>query len=223
MNLASSDKPEGKVKTSRKRQQPDEESTDCGVPPTRARLAVPLIESVAKSIPVTSIPNTALCLEDVKPTFEPLKVCLDDDSSLEDGDEDIFDDKDFCFGDDDFQALLTRETKGKRTLASNTMMQPAQISQPPPPSASGTRNADIPSREADTIHSATNGTSDSPEEIAIAIEVPSAEAISQASESSCPSGEHNFILCRLCIKVKFSEHVGLPVCRVVPVSLSFRW
>lgn len=44
----------------------------------------------------------------VTPTFEPLKVCLDDDSSIEDGDEDMFDDDAFYFGDEDFQALLSR-------------------------------------------------------------------------------------------------------------------
>lgn len=38
-------------------------------------------------------------------TFEPLKVCLDDDSSIEDSDEDMFDDDAFTFGDDDFLAL----------------------------------------------------------------------------------------------------------------------
>eukprot|EP00569_Conticribra_weissflogii_P004342 CAMPEP_0171342272 /NCGR_PEP_ID=MMETSP0878-20121228/13879_1 /TAXON_ID=67004 /ORGANISM="Thalassiosira weissflogii, Strain CCMP1336" /LENGTH=333 /DNA_ID=CAMNT_0011844897 /DNA_START=309 /DNA_END=1310 /DNA_ORIENTATION=- len=184
MNLASFDKPEEKMKPSRKRQQPDEESTDCGVPPTLARLTVPLIESVAESTPFINIPITSLRLEDVKPTFEPLKVCLDDDSSLEDGDEDIFDDKDFYFGDDDFQALIARETKGQRTLTSNTITQPAQIPHLTPPFTSGNQNAYIPSREADTMLPATIGTSDAPEDIAIAIEVPSAVAISQASESS---------------------------------------
>ncbi|KAL7515544.1 hypothetical protein ACHAXN_013427 [Cyclotella atomus] len=47
-------------------------------------------------------------LHGVQPTFEPLKVCLDDDSSIEDGDEDMFDDDAFYFGDEDFQALLSR-------------------------------------------------------------------------------------------------------------------
>ena len=41
--------------------------------------------------------------------FEPLKVCLDDDSSIEDGDEDMFDDDAFTFGDEDFQALMSHE------------------------------------------------------------------------------------------------------------------
>lgn len=65
-------------------------------------------------------------LHDVKPTFEPLKVCLDDDSSIEDGDEDMFDDDAFYFGDEDFQALLSRTpTKAPvspRILTSCTML-----------------------------------------------------------------------------------------------------
>jgi hypothetical protein len=42
-------------------------------------------------------------------TYEPLKVCLDDDSSIEDGDEDMFDDDAFTFGDEDFQAIMSHE------------------------------------------------------------------------------------------------------------------
>mmetsp|Transcript_32597 Transcript_32597/g.68533 ORF Transcript_32597/g.68533 Transcript_32597/m.68533 type:complete len:280 (-) Transcript_32597:211-1050(-) len=49
------------------------------------------------------------CLFDMATTFEPLKVCLDDDSSIEDGDEDMFDDDAFTFGDEDFQALMSHE------------------------------------------------------------------------------------------------------------------
>ena len=41
-------------------------------------------------------------------TTEPLKVCLDDDSSLEDGDADLFDDDAFAFDDTDFRALMAR-------------------------------------------------------------------------------------------------------------------
>ena len=48
-------------------------------------------------------------LRDGATTFEPLKVCLDDDSSIEDGDEDMFDDDAFTFGDEDFQALMSHE------------------------------------------------------------------------------------------------------------------
>ena len=65
-------------------------------------------------------------LHDIHPTFEPLKVCLDDDSSIEDGDEDMFDDDAFYFGDEDFQALLSRTpTKAPvspRILTSSTML-----------------------------------------------------------------------------------------------------
>ena len=47
-------------------------------------------------------------------TFEPLKVCLDDDSSIEDSDdEDMFDDDAFTFGDEDFQALMSHMKKSQ--------------------------------------------------------------------------------------------------------------
>jgi hypothetical protein len=42
-------------------------------------------------------------------TYEPLKVGLDDDSSIEDDDEDMFDDDAFTFGDEDFQAIMSHE------------------------------------------------------------------------------------------------------------------
>ena len=59
--------------------------------------------------PLTSDPLTDLMgINRTDATFEPLKVCLDDDSSIEDGDEDMFDDDAFYFGDEDFQALLSR-------------------------------------------------------------------------------------------------------------------
>lgn len=45
-----------------------------------------------------------------KPIYEPLKVCLDDDSSIEDEDEDMFDDDAFTFGDEDFEALMSHES-----------------------------------------------------------------------------------------------------------------
>jgi len=53
----------------------------------------------------------------MEPTVEPLKVCLDDDSSIEDGDEDMFDDDAFYFGDEDFEALMSHESM-KRTRRS---------------------------------------------------------------------------------------------------------
>lgn len=59
--------------------------------------------------PLTSDPLIDLMgINRTEATFEPLKVCLDDDSSIEDGDEDMFDDDAFYFGDEDFQALLSR-------------------------------------------------------------------------------------------------------------------
>jgi hypothetical protein len=52
-------------------------------------------------------------------TFEPLKVCLDDDSSIEDEDEDMFDDDAFTFDDNDFQAIMSHEAFKRMSL--NTM------------------------------------------------------------------------------------------------------
>mmetsp|Transcript_9926 Transcript_9926/g.21469 ORF Transcript_9926/g.21469 Transcript_9926/m.21469 type:complete len:337 (+) Transcript_9926:44-1054(+) len=53
------------------------------------------------------------------PTIEPLKVCLDDDSSIEDGDEDMFDDDAFTFGDEDFQALMSHESMKRMSASFN--------------------------------------------------------------------------------------------------------
>mmetsp|Transcript_9405 Transcript_9405/g.15342 ORF Transcript_9405/g.15342 Transcript_9405/m.15342 type:complete len:320 (-) Transcript_9405:62-1021(-) len=58
-----------------------------------------------------------ICLAVVATTFEPLKVCLDDDSSIEDGDEDMFDDDAFTFGDEDFQALMSHEAMKRMTVS----------------------------------------------------------------------------------------------------------
>ena len=57
-------------------------------------------------------------LDGIEPMIEPLKVCLDDDSSIEDGDEDMFDDDAFYFGDEDFAALMSHESM-KRTRRSS--------------------------------------------------------------------------------------------------------
>jgi hypothetical protein len=65
-------------------------------------------ETQPSSGPATSQLDRFTDFGPVTPTFEPLKVCLDDDSSIEDGDEDMFDDDAFYFGDEDFQALLSR-------------------------------------------------------------------------------------------------------------------
>eukprot|EP00581_Thalassiosira_minuscula_P028199 CAMPEP_0183751520 /NCGR_PEP_ID=MMETSP0739-20130205/1786_1 /TAXON_ID=385413 /ORGANISM="Thalassiosira miniscula, Strain CCMP1093" /LENGTH=316 /DNA_ID=CAMNT_0025987759 /DNA_START=289 /DNA_END=1239 /DNA_ORIENTATION=- len=53
----------------------------------------------------------------VATSIEPLKVCLDDDSSIEDDEDDMFDDDAFTFGDEDFEALMSHEAM-KRTAAS---------------------------------------------------------------------------------------------------------
>lgn len=50
------------------------------------------------------------------PTFEPLKLCLDD-SSTED-DEDMFDDDAFTFGDEDFQTLMSHESMKRMSIRS---------------------------------------------------------------------------------------------------------
>lgn len=52
-------------------------------------------------------------------TYEPLKVCLDDDSSIEDGDEDMFDDDAFTFGDEDFQAIMSHEASKRMSTSIN--------------------------------------------------------------------------------------------------------
>lgn len=70
----------------------------------------------------------------IEPSIEPLKVCLDDDSSIEDDDEDMFDDDAFYFGDEDFEALMSHESM-KRTRRSTAPASAAlgnQISIQPP-------------------------------------------------------------------------------------------
>ena len=51
--------------------------------------------------------------------YEPLKVCLDDDSSIEDDEEDMFDDDAFTFGDEDFEALMSHESMKRVVSSSN--------------------------------------------------------------------------------------------------------
>ncbi|KAL7465210.1 hypothetical protein ACHAXS_005540 [Conticribra weissflogii] len=198
MNVANPDEHEvGAMVLSRKRQQPDEATTDFGIPATIARLAGPLNEPTAESPPCVNIPETSLRLEDVKPTFEPLKVCLDDDSSLDDGEENIFDDKDFYFGDEDIQSLMARDTKSRKISTSNTShIQPSRILSPPASlsCATLTLNASVPSREVDTMFTAAKSNSQAPAETANAIKQPTSEAILLSSASSCPSGEHKGVL-----------------------------
>lgn len=50
------------------------------------------------------------------PTFEPLKLCLDDSST--EGDEDMFDDDAFTFGDEDFQALMAHDSMRRMSTKS---------------------------------------------------------------------------------------------------------
>uniref|UniRef100_A0A6S9DN39 Uncharacterized protein n=1 Tax=Ditylum brightwellii TaxID=49249 RepID=A0A6S9DN39_9STRA len=67
--------------------------------PNMENPAVPLLQSAVINQP--SLPQTPTsCLGDVTPFYETLKVCLDDDTSMEDEDDDYFDDEDFFIGED---------------------------------------------------------------------------------------------------------------------------
>lgn len=68
----------------------------------------------ASSAEGTSSSESSFDLHKKTTIFEPLKVCLDDDSSIEDSDdEDMFDDDAFTFGDEDFQALMSHMKKSQ--------------------------------------------------------------------------------------------------------------
>ncbi|KAL7492728.1 hypothetical protein ACHAWT_001746 [Skeletonema menzelii] len=71
-------------------------------------------------------------LRGLEPILEPLKVCLDDDSSIEDGDEDMFDDDAFYFGDEDFAALMSHESMKRRASAPASAALANQSSLHPP-------------------------------------------------------------------------------------------
>ena len=73
-------------------------------------------------------------LSGIEPLSEPLKVCLDDDSSIEDGDEDMFDDDAFYFGDEDFAALMSHESmkRPRRSTAPASAALASQSSLHPP-------------------------------------------------------------------------------------------
>ena len=76
------------------------------------------------SVPVKSTVERADDTNDVHqnflidhvPTFEPLKLCLDDSST--EGDEDMFDDDAFTFGDEDFQALMAHDSMRQMSIKS---------------------------------------------------------------------------------------------------------
>lgn len=54
------------------------------------------------------------------PTFEPLKLCLDDSST--EGDEDMFDDDAFTFGDEDFQTLMSHDCMKRMSIKSQMLL-----------------------------------------------------------------------------------------------------
>ena len=86
--------------------------------------------------------DDSLDMQQIMTTYEPLKVCLDDDSSIEDGDDDddMFDDDAFTFGDEDFQALMAHNMK--KVTASITSHESGRISAPSTTTASlSTSNA----------------------------------------------------------------------------------
>lgn len=69
-------------------------------------------------------------LGDVATTFEPLKVGLDDDSSIDDSDDDMFDDDAFTFGDEDFAALMSHETMKRMSVSIKSQTPPSRAAVP---------------------------------------------------------------------------------------------
>ena len=82
-----------------------------------------------QTIPSSTNDDDSLDVQQIMTTYEPLKVCLDDDSSIEDGDDDddMFDDDAFTFGDEDFQALMAHDNM-KKVTASITSHESGRIS-----------------------------------------------------------------------------------------------
>lgn len=82
-----------------------------------------------QTIPSSTNDDDSLDVQQIMTTYEPLKVCLDDDSSIEDGDDDddMFDDDAFTFGDEDFQALMAHDNM-KKVTASITSHESERIS-----------------------------------------------------------------------------------------------
>lgn len=77
-------------------------------------MTAPRVELGGASSVGTSSSESSFDLHKKTTIFEPLKVCLDDDSSIEDSDdEDMFDDDAFTFGDEDFQTLMSNMKKSQ--------------------------------------------------------------------------------------------------------------
>ena len=77
-------------------------------------MTAPPVELVGVSAAGTPSAESSFDLHKKTTIFEPLKVCLDDDSSIEDSDdEDMFDDDAFTFGDEDFQTLMSNMKKSQ--------------------------------------------------------------------------------------------------------------
>ncbi|KAL7543975.1 hypothetical protein ACHAXR_013470 [Thalassiosira sp. AJA248-18] len=79
------------------------------------------------SVAASPVAHNKLCLGDVATSFEPLKVCLDDDSSIEDSDDDMFDDDAFTFGDEDFQAIMSHEAMKRMIKPHTPSASPASV------------------------------------------------------------------------------------------------
>ena len=87
----------------------------CSTDSFAAQIMAPITKERTRcggEVPTMMLSEAVDCPGDTwtKPTYETLKVCLDDDSSIEDEDEDMFDDDAFTFGDEDFEALMSHES-----------------------------------------------------------------------------------------------------------------
>jgi len=96
---------------------------------SNSSLQIAASSRVSAAKPPSSTNDDSLDVQQIMTTYEPLKVCLDDDSSIEDGDDenDMFDDDAFTFGDEDFQALMAHDNM-KKVTASITSHESGRIS-----------------------------------------------------------------------------------------------
>lgn len=96
---------------------------------SNSSLQIAASSRVSAAKPSSTNDDDSLDVQQIMTTYEPLKVCLDDDSSIEDGDDDddMFDDDAFTFGDEDFQALMAHDNM-KKVTASITSHESGRIS-----------------------------------------------------------------------------------------------